>query len=121
MAVPSSLPPKRPSAASTPGRPPAGPESRIRSMRQIKQLTLQEADNCLEMVWGDGTRAVFHGFWLRDNAPAYFDPQTGQRIKNTLALGHDAYSLAGAERAQGNEAVCVAFRDGFSSSFGCVC
>ena len=81
------------------------------------QLQVQAAENCLEVVWGDGARAVFHGFWLRDNAAAYFDPQTGQRIRNTLALGPDAYTVTAAERAPGNEAVRVAFGDGFGTTF----
>jgi [2-(trimethylamino)ethyl]phosphonate dioxygenase len=149
----------------SPGRPPGGPESRIQSMRQIKQvrggsrldrkrslrshgldwyrsihhhdtatppqpptpplqqLSLHEANNCLEVVWGDGACAVFHGFWLRDNATAYFDPQTGQRTRNTLALGPNAYSLAAAERAPSEAAggtkmaVRMAFRDGFTATF----
>jgi len=88
----------------------------------IQQLTLHEADNCLEVVWGDGARAVFHGFWLRDNATTYFDPQTGQRTRNTLALPPDAYAVASAERAtkahnDSHEAVRVAFRDGHSTTF----
>lgn len=81
------------------------------------QLTVQGAEKCLEVVWGDGARAVFHGFWLRDNAAAYFDPQTGQRIRNTLALGPDAYTVTTAERAPGNEAVRVGFGDGFGTNF----
>lgn len=83
------------------------------------QLTLHDADNCLEVVWGDGARAVFHGFWLRDNAAAYFDPQTGQRTRNTLALPADAYTLAAAEQRSGaHNEVKLAFRDGFSAAFG---
>jgi hypothetical protein len=30
-----------------------------------------------QVVWGDGQRGSFHGLWLRDNCPHYFDQNTG--------------------------------------------
>ena len=82
------------------------------------QLALHEADNTLEVTWGDGAQGRFHGCFLRDNAPAYFDPATGQRTKNTLALGADAYALAHTERLSNSSGLLrVAWRDGFRAEF----
>lgn len=72
----------------------------------------------MDVAWRDGARGQFHGAWLRDNCPVYFDPATGQRTQNTLQLGADAYALrhAAASTDEGT-ALCLTWQDGFAHAF----
>jgi len=93
-------------------------------------VALHQQDGIVEVTWQDGARGLFHGAWLRDNCPLYFDPSGGQRIKNTLNLGPDAYvltratssSLGGANASSSTpsttlELLQVTWKDGFAHAF----
>jgi gamma-butyrobetaine dioxygenase len=94
-------------------------------------VALHQQDGIVEVAWQDGARGLFHGAWLRDNCPFYFDPAGGQRIKNTLNLGPDAYvltratssSLAASSTSSSSppsttlELLEVTWKDGFSHAF----
>lgn len=100
-------------------------------------MALHQQDGIVEVAWQDGARGLFHGAWLRDNCPLYFDPSGGQRIQNTLNLGDDAYILTQARSSSldgGNvgistpsssslppstplELLKVTWKDGFSHAF----
>ncbi|TFJ81081.1 hypothetical protein NSK_007724 [Nannochloropsis salina CCMP1776] len=95
-------------------------------MRTLTQVLLHEQKGIVEVSWQDGTRGLFHGAWLRDNCPVYFDNSTGQRTKNTLQLGPEAYVLsacaAGPAKGQLSSGVSAEFlqvtwKDGFSHAF----
>lgn len=53
-------------------------------------------DRGLRLRWGDGTEALFHALWLRDNAPEGRDPTNGQKLFDITDLPAGT-TIAGAD------------------------
>jgi len=51
-------------------------------------------DGALRMRWGDGTEALFHAVWLRDNAPESRHPDNGQKLHDIGDISPDVSILS---------------------------
>lgn len=78
--------------------------------------TVAHDDTFLTLGWADGSESRHALIWLRDNDPAGFHPDTGERVFDLLSVP-DAPELAAGKVVEGGDAVTLTWADGHVSRF----
>jgi len=59
---------------------------------QLKKIELLAIKfSALETTWADGKTSIFHYFWLRDNCPSNFHPDTHERVFDLLSVSDEIH------------------------------
>ena len=53
---------------------------------QLNKVELSPVNHALNINWADGNSSTFHYFWLRDNCPSNFHPDTNERVFDLLSV-----------------------------------
>ena len=61
------------------------------SFKVEKVELLGASKSALKTYWSDGKTSVFHYFWLRDNCPTNFHPDTHESIFDLLSASEDLH------------------------------
>ena len=58
---------------------------------QLNKVELSPVNHALNINWADGNLSTFHYFWLRDNCPSNFHPDTNERVFDLLSVSDDIH------------------------------
>ncbi len=58
-------------------------------LNNVELLTSESS--ALKTIWADGKTSTFHYFWLRDNCPSNFHPDTHERVFDLLSVSDEIH------------------------------